>query len=188
VVWVHLVRCSSEPYRKPQLLPSDQTECKSLQALKEISSCGNIHFVFLTDPRSPLQTRKKKNAHNKRDQFFYELEMMHITMVSTPYLENPTTHKKSEYQIQLSVPEKTPQTPSKSLVVICKRVYISHTLPPRIITIITHPIQSDRKQPKKKTYPPPCPPRAERCRDDADLSSRPLLASLFLLGGRRARE
>jgi hypothetical protein len=32
---------------------------KSLQAPKESPGCGNIHFIFLTDPRSSLQKKKK---------------------------------------------------------------------------------------------------------------------------------
>jgi hypothetical protein len=147
---------------------------KSLQAPKESPGCGNIHFIFLTDPRSSLQ--KKKKCSQQTRLIFTGWRSCIYHFFYTPCLENLTIQK-TEYQIHLSVPKKTPQTPSKSLVIICKRVYISHTLPPRLIKIITHPIRTDRKQRRKKTYPPPCPPPAERCRDNADLSSRPLLAS-----------
>jgi hypothetical protein len=155
---------------------------KSLQAPKESPGCGNIHFTSVTGPRSSLHTRKRKRSQ-QTGLIFYGLEIVHITLVYTPCLENLTIQKNRVSNPSFR-PKKTPQTPSKSLVIVCKRVYISHTIPPRIITIITHPTQSDRKQWGKK-HPPPCPPRppcpppAETCRDNADLSSRPLLASPF---------
>jgi hypothetical protein len=121
---------------------------KSLQAPKESPGCGNIHFIFLTDPRSSLQKKKKCSQQTRLIFTGWRSCIYHFFLYTMSREPHNTKNRVSNPSFRPK--KKTPQTPSKSLVIICKRVYISHTLPPRLIKIITHPIRTDRKQRRKK--------------------------------------